>query len=148
VAPKKSSRILELSDGSDDNNNNGNDDDNGNDDNEEPEESAKAELGQFNFSCYNQKLKIYSICIERLSKEWNLPIYVFFKPMPSIKYIKGRRVHIFECAATHCKGKGNGCFVRRYLDTGDAKSSGNLHKHAKGCWGEEAIAATDNTKDI
>ncbi len=68
--------------------------------------------------------------------------------MPSIEYIKGRRVHVFECAATHCKGKGNGRFVRRYLDTGDAKSSGNLRKHAKGCWGEEAVAAADNTKDV
>ena len=45
-APKKSSRILELSDGSDD--------DNGNDKNEDPEEqeeSAEAELGQVNCSC-------------------------------------------------------------------------------------------------
>jgi hypothetical protein len=25
---------------------------------------------------------------------------------------------------------------------------GNLRKHAKLCWGEEAITATDNTKDI
>ena len=47
-APKKSSQILELSDGSDD--------DNGNDENEDPEEqeeSAEAELGQVNCSCQN-----------------------------------------------------------------------------------------------
>jgi hypothetical protein len=72
---------------------------------------------------------------------------VFFKQAPSIEYIKDRRVHVFKCAATHCLGKGNGRMVRRYLDTGDAKSTSNLRKHAKICWGEEAIAAADNTKD-
>ena len=55
---------------------------------------------------------------------------------------------MFECAATHCKGKINGPMVCRYLDTGDAKSTSNLRKHAKICWGEEAVAAADNTKDV
>lgn len=45
-------------------------------------------------------------------------------------------------------GKGNGRMVRRYLDTGDAKSTGNLRKHAKICWGEEAVAAADSTRDV
>lgn len=45
-------------------------------------------------------------------------------------------------------GKGNGRMVRRYLDTSDAKSTSNLRKHAKTCWGEEAVAAADNTKDV
>ena len=68
--------------------------------------------------------------------------------MPSIEYIKDRRVHVFECTATRCMGKGNGRMVRRYLDTGDAKSTSNLRKHAKICWGEEAVAAADNTRDV
>ena len=38
--------------------------------------------------------------------------------------------------------------MRRYLDTGDAKSMSNLRKHAKICWGEEAVAAADNTKNV
>jgi len=38
--------------------------------------------------------------------------------------------------------------VHRYLDTGDAKSTSNLCKHAKICWGEEAVAAADNTRDV
>ena len=75
-------------------------------------------------------------------------MYIFFKQTPSIKYIKDRRVHVFECAATCCMGKGNGRMVRRYLDTGDAKSTSNLRKHAKICWGEDAVAAADNTKDV
>jgi hypothetical protein len=85
---------------------------------------------------------------ERLSKDWTSPVYIFFKPTPAIEYIKERRVHVFECAAKHCHGRGNGRQVRQYLDTGDAKSTSNLRKHAKICWGEEAVAAADNTKDI
>jgi hypothetical protein len=38
--------------------------------------------------------------------------------------------------------------VRRYLDTTDAKSTSNLRKHAKICWGEEAVAAADQTRDV
>ena len=30
----------------------------------------------------------------------------------------------------------------------DAKSTSNLHKHAKICWGEEPVAAADATKDV
>ena len=44
-------------------------------------------------------------------------------------------------------GKGNGHIVRRYLDTGDAKSTSNLRKHAKICWGEDAVAAADETSN-
>ena len=38
--------------------------------------------------------------------------------------------------------------VRRYLDTGDAKSTGNLCKHARICWGAEAVAAADETRNL
>ena len=38
--------------------------------------------------------------------------------------------------------------VRRYLDTTDAKSTSNLRKHAKVCWGDEAVAAADQTRDV
>lgn len=38
--------------------------------------------------------------------------------------------------------------VRRYLDTGDAKSTSNLRKHAKICWGEAAVVSADTTKNI
>jgi hypothetical protein len=62
--------------------------------------------------------------------------------------IKGRHVHVFECNAKHCKGKGNGRMVCQYLDTGDAKSTSNLRKHAKGCWGDEVVAAADDTRDL
>lgn len=61
--------------------------------------------------------------------------------------MEGRRVHAFECAAGKCRGK-NGRDVRRYLDTGDAKSTSSLRRHAKNCWGEEAVQAADNTEDL
>lgn len=87
---------------------------------------------------------------ERLSKDWNSPIYVFFKPTPSIEYINSWRVHVFECTAKGCKGRGNGRYVRRYLDTSDSKSTSNLRKHAKTCWTDDvvALAVADKTKDV
>jgi hypothetical protein len=38
--------------------------------------------------------------------------------------------------------------VCRYLDTSDAKSTGNLRKHAKVCWTDEVVAHADATKDV
>ncbi|KAF8076913.1 hypothetical protein FPV67DRAFT_1559261 [Lyophyllum atratum] len=86
---------------------------------------------------------------ERLSAEWRSPIYAFFKPMPLVLEIDGRRVHQFVCSAKSCKGRGRDArTVNRYLDTKDARSTSNLRKHAKTCWGIEAIAAADATKDV
>ncbi|KAF9559743.1 hypothetical protein CPC08DRAFT_615692, partial [Agrocybe pediades] len=86
---------------------------------------------------------------ERLMKDWNAPIYAFFKPTPSIEYINDRRVHVFECVALKCHGKGtNTRLVNRYLDTADKNSTGNLRKHAKLCFGDDTIAAADATKDV
>jgi hypothetical protein len=45
--------------------------------------------------------------------------------------------------AKSCKKK-----IRRYLDKKDAKSTSNLRKHAKSCWGTEAVEAADRTKDV
>ncbi|KAF5325375.1 hypothetical protein D9619_009657 [Psilocybe cf. subviscida] len=70
-------------------------------------------------------------------------VYVFFDQHPTIEEINGRRIHAFQCNATQCLGKTRG--VRRYLDTKDAKSTGNMRKHAKVCWGDEAVAAADGT---
>jgi len=61
--------------------------------------------------------------------------------------VKGRRLHVFECAAGKCRGK-NGRDVRRFLDTGDAKSTSGLRRHAKNCWGNEAVEAADGTQDL
>ncbi|KAF8131085.1 hypothetical protein EV363DRAFT_1165668, partial [Boletus edulis] len=79
----------------------------------------------------------------RLQKEWTSPVYAFFDPIPAIREINGRRVHEFTCSARGCKVK-----VRRYLDTLDARSTSNMRKHVKGCWGTDALEAADSAKDV
>ncbi|KAL6302647.1 hypothetical protein BKA93DRAFT_736322, partial [Sparassis latifolia] len=81
--------------------------------------------------------------VEALMEDWRSPIYTFFEPTPVIEYIKGRRVHTFKCAAQSCKRT-----VRPYLDTSNAKSTGGLRKHAKACWGEDAVTVADEAKDV
>ncbi|KAF8067604.1 hypothetical protein FPV67DRAFT_1416405, partial [Lyophyllum atratum] len=88
---------------------------------------------------------------EQLSAEWRSPIYAFFKPMLLVLKIDGRRVHQFvvQKAAKSCKGRGRDAHtVNWYLDTKDVCSTGNLCKHAKACWGIEAVTAADATKDV
>jgi hypothetical protein len=80
---------------------------------------------------------------ERLSKKWQSQIYAFYKPTPEIEYVDGRRCHVFSCVGKSCKYK-----CRRFLDKGDANSTGNLRKHAKSCWGDEAIKAAESARDV
>jgi hypothetical protein len=77
----------------------------------------------------------------RLSKDWNAPVYAFYEPVPEIGYEDGRRYHSFRCAARGCKQR-----IRQYLDKKDGKSMGNLRKHAKSCWGAEAVEAAGTVK--
>jgi hypothetical protein len=86
---------------------------------------------------------------ERLAQDWASPIYAFFKPCPLIEVVHGRHCHEFVCAAPHCKGKGaKPLNVRQFLDTCDAKSTGNLQKHARLCWGTDIIDKANEAKDI
>jgi hypothetical protein len=71
---------------------------------------------------------------------------VFFAPTPLIEYVEGRHCHTFQCLAKNCKQKSRS--VWRYLDTGDAKSTGNLRKHAKKCWGDNVVASVDKAKTV
>lgn len=48
----------------------------------------------------------------------------------------------FKCAATHCKHS-SGRIVRRYLDKSDKKSTSNLRRHARNCWGDEIVKNAD-----
>jgi hypothetical protein len=81
---------------------------------------------------------------ERLMKDWVSPIYAFFHPTPEIEHHDQHRCHVFKCAAHGCNHK-----VQCYLDKKDAKSTSNMRKHVKSCWGDTALqAAVDcgNTK--
>lgn len=79
--------------------------------------------------------------IEQKQKRWSAATYAFFKPNPSLEEIKGRRAYVFRCANTGCKHE-----VRRYLATTDTKSTSNMRRHVKSCWGKEALDAADAMK--
>ena len=77
-------------------------------------------------------------------KKWTSPVYVFFKKIPQIG---GHRCHVFSCAAGSCKGC-NGRNIIQFLDKGDANSTSNLLRHARICWGTNAVEAATATKDL
>lgn len=82
--------------------------------------------------------------VQRNSQRSGTHLSVFFKQTPSI----GSRIVMFMnlSVAKCCMGKGNSRIVCRYLDTGDAKSTSNLRKHAK--WKEDAVATADNMRNV
>ena len=80
---------------------------------------------------------------EKKQKEWSAPIYAFFEPVPRNIEVEGRPAHEFKCSARGCKGT-----VRRYLDTKDAGSTGNLRRHAKLCWGTDVVKAADDARNV
>ena len=80
--------------------------------------------------------------LERLSKEWKSPVYAFYQLIPEHTQVKGCPCHEFKCAARGCKYKSQ-C----YLDTKDKASTGNLIKHAKSCWGNEAWNTANECKN-
>jgi hypothetical protein len=71
--------------------------------NAKAKESADAELSRLVTVSFYYQLKQIT---DRLSKDWNAPIYAFFKPMPVIEYVDNCHAHVFECGALHCKGRG------------------------------------------
>lgn len=73
-----------------------------------------------------------------MMKAWTSPIYAFYEPIPSIEYIDSCRCHVFKCAGRGCKFTS-----RRYLDTKDKSSTGNLVRHVKVCWGKECWVAAN-----
>jgi hypothetical protein len=79
----------------------------------------------------------------QLVKGWSSLIYAFFRPLPMIQIINGRHCHIFACARKACRYA-----CRRFLDTRDTNSTGNLRKHVKSCWGEEALAAAEDATSV
>ncbi|KAK7436420.1 hypothetical protein VKT23_019131 [Stygiomarasmius scandens] len=83
--------------------------------------------------------------LAELKAKWKKPIYAFFDPEPTLEYRKdGRKCVVFRCSAKNCKKHE----IARYLDTEDAGSTGNMHKHVKSCWGEEVLADVDKAKDV
>jgi hypothetical protein len=69
-----------------------------------------------------------------MMKSWNTPIYAFYHPTPTIKYDNQRRYHEFHCFKKSCDKT-----IRRFLDTSDSTSTGNMHRHTKRCWGKDIL---------
>ncbi|KAF9038032.1 hypothetical protein BJ165DRAFT_1416792 [Panaeolus papilionaceus] len=76
-------------------------------------------------------------------KDWTAPIYAFYHPIPVIGHENKRRYHEFQCYVKGCDKK-----IQRYLDTKDATSSGNMRKHAKKCWGDEAVNTAGAARNV
>ncbi|KAG2092146.1 uncharacterized protein F5147DRAFT_779766 [Suillus discolor] len=79
--------------------------------------------------------------LKSLMKEWTSPIYALFGPIPVIQEVDKCCVHVFKCSAKGCK-----VTIRHFLNKKDARSTGNMRKHAKSCWGEEVLQAADDAK--
>ncbi|KAL1745835.1 hypothetical protein HDZ31DRAFT_62707 [Schizophyllum fasciatum] len=77
--------------------------------------------------------------IECLQRGWTGFIYAFYKPHVDLDYVAGkggirRLVHVFLCFNKGCKHT-----IRRYQDTTDKYSTGNMIQHAESCWGKDAV---------
>ena len=75
-----------------------------------------------------------------MQKGWLAPIYALFSvSLPSGE--PQRRYHTFAC-------KKCGHKIDRYLDTQDRKSTGNMHKHANKCFGEDVAKQLLGAKTV
>lgn len=74
-----------------------------------------------------------------MRKSWVSYIYGFFNHDVALSYVDRRPYVEFICSANTCKAR-NGRVVRRFLDTKDKGSTGNMKRHAVTCWGEETVA--------
>ena len=75
-------------------------------------------------------------------KDWSSPVYVFFEE-PTVDCVDGCHAHVFKCSGHGCKAS-----IRRFIDTKDAGSTGNMRKHVRACWGADALCTADSAKDI
>ncbi|KAF8548181.1 hypothetical protein OG21DRAFT_1479289 [Imleria badia] len=59
-------------------------------------------------------------------KDWTSPVYAFCKPTPIIDVVGTQCSHVFKCCVRGCKVR-----ICRYLNMTNARSTGNMRKHAK-----------------
>ncbi|KAG2148428.1 hypothetical protein BD769DRAFT_1624824 [Suillus cothurnatus] len=75
-------------------------------------------------------------------KDWITPIYSFFNPLPVISHVNRQRFHAFSCCAKGCNQ-----LICCFLNKADVKSTSNMWKHAKKCWGTEMVEIIDRVKN-
>ncbi|KAJ7697116.1 hypothetical protein B0H16DRAFT_1220698, partial [Mycena metata] len=85
----------------------------------------------------------------RLRRAWRSPVYSLYQSKVAIEYEGSRKYHLFTCGNKKCRlGRhGKPATVRRYLDSKDARSTGNLTSHAKACRGEETYSKLTSKDD-
>ncbi|TFK73078.1 hypothetical protein BDN72DRAFT_791600, partial [Pluteus cervinus] len=92
-----------------------------------------------------QKKRIIALrpCLERMKSQWISHVYAFFtEPVVNVD-LDGRIAHVFRCQGRNCSH-----VVRRYQDTKDRVSTGNMFKHVKACWGHEVLDAAKGAGTI
>ena len=105
---------------------------------EPKKETADEELSRSSVVMYTAYSRTH---VDRVSKTWTSVVYAFYKPdVAIVEDNEGHRAHVFRCVNRGCKHQ-----VKRWLHRGDQYSTGNLRKHVKSCFGEEALQrATDS----
>ena len=72
-------------------------------------------------------------------------VYAFFHSKLKIEYGGRHLSHVFKC-----QGKGCKTTICQFLDTKDAKSTGNMQKHVQACscWGKPVLAAANEAANV
>lgn len=99
-------------------------------------------MDQFECKSCNMETDTYHIGTGDSMAKWDSTIYAFYKT-PIVEFIGDRVAHSFACAGRGCK-----YIYRRYQDKADKTSTKSLIRHAKSCWGEEAVRAASEAKDV
>ncbi|KAG2035446.1 hypothetical protein BDR03DRAFT_868183, partial [Suillus americanus] len=75
-------------------------------------------------------------------EDWIGPSYSFFNPVPVMSHVNGQRFHAFSCCAKGCNQ-----LIHCFLNKADVKSTSNMWKHAKKCWGTDTVEIVDQAKN-
>ncbi|KAE9397066.1 hypothetical protein BT96DRAFT_996147 [Gymnopus androsaceus JB14] len=82
-------------------------------------------------------------CLGAQVQKRKSPIYAFFNAEPDVEFDNAGTASyiVFHCST--CRAQ-----VKQGLQTSDKASTGALIRHAKFCWGEEAVNAVQGSKSI
>ncbi|KAE9393113.1 hypothetical protein BT96DRAFT_747958, partial [Gymnopus androsaceus JB14] len=72
-----------------------------------------------------------------------VPIYAFYHSVPDIEFDQKGSPKYTVYACCNCRSK-----QKQGLSGTDAASTSVLHRHAKKCWGDEAVKAAQDSKNI
>ncbi|KAJ3816595.1 hypothetical protein F5880DRAFT_1494115, partial [Lentinula raphanica] len=67
-------------------------------------------------------------------------VYAFFHAVPEIEFAKDNSAEYLVYRCTNCSEK-----IRQGFKTGDRGSTGNMRDHVTRCWGDDTLAAVNDT---